>query len=77
MMLLEIIQIFSVFFFAANPSTVAGEYELGSMYAVYLPSVIATSNTAGDQEGIITEEVEFMADGGESGENTEIYVSFC
>ena len=66
---------YSLFAFCANPSTVAGEYDLGSVVAFYLPQVISTSDVAGDQEGIITTDINFSADGGDGGESTDIFIS--
>jgi len=67
---------FDLFAYAANPSSVAGEFELGSVFGVYLPNCIITSNTIADLEGILVEELEFTSDGSESGEENEIYISF-
>jgi CBS domain-containing protein len=67
---------FSLFAFAANPSSTAGEYDLGSIWAVYLPNCVASSNTVGDLEGVLTEEIKFTADGGSSGELSEMTLAF-
>jgi hypothetical protein len=67
---------FSLFAFAANPSTTAGEYDLGSIWAVYFPNCVANSNTVGDLEGVLVEEIEFTADGGTSGESSEMTLAF-
>lgn len=56
----------SLFFYAANP-TVAGEFN--QVIAFYLPKIKITNMPDGDQEGIITENIEFSAfktNGGDS-----------
>jgi hypothetical protein len=65
---------FSLFFFAANPSAVAGEYELGSIVCFWLPSAIINEKPVGDIDGILTEEIAFIADRGEQGTTDDIVV---
>ena len=67
---------FSLFAFAANPSATTGEYDLGSIVAVYFPSCISSANMVEDLEGVLTEKIEFTADGGSSGENSEMTLTF-
>lgn len=67
---------FSLFAFAANPSGTTGEYDLGSIWAVYFPNCVASSNIIADLEGVLTEEIEFTADGGTSGEDSEMTLAF-
>lgn len=67
---------YSVFAFAANPSAVAGEYDLGSVFGVYMPNCLTTADAFGENEGVLTNEVEFSSDGGTGGTENEIYISF-
>lgn len=67
---------FSLFAYAANPSGTAGEFDLGSIVAVYFPACVASSNTVADLEGVLTEQIEFTADGGTSGEDSEMTLAF-
>lgn len=65
---------FSVFGYAYNPSTVDGEIELGSLFAFYLPQCVSTSDVVADLDGINITNIEFTADGGDSGSEKEIYL---
>jgi hypothetical protein len=65
---------FSLFSFSANPSSVSGEYELGSIVAFYLPECISNSKQVSDDEGVLIEDIEFTSDAGDAGEGTEIYI---
>ena len=67
---------FSLFAYAANPSSTAGEFDLGSIVAVYFPACVASANTVADLEGVLTEQIEFTADGGTSGEDSEMTLAF-
>jgi hypothetical protein len=67
---------FSLFAYAANPSSTAGEFDLGSIWAVYFPNCVANANTVADLEGVLTEEIEFTADAGTSGEESEMTLTF-
>jgi len=68
---------FSLFAFSANPSGTAGEYELGSIVSFYMPTCVATTKSVADQDGVLIEDIEFTADGGEAGEDNEIYIGMC
>lgn len=65
---------FSLFAFAANPSGVDGEYELGSVVGFYFPSCVITAKQVADLDGVLKEDISFRADGGEAGEDTEFYM---
>ena len=67
---------FSLFLRIFNPSSVSGEFELGSVIGIWLPSCILTSNKVADQEGVVVERLEFMATGGTTGASKEIYMGF-
>jgi hypothetical protein len=62
----------SFFIYVANPSGVAGEIE--NVAAIYLPQVVFTSVTNGDQDGVLTDEIEFQAYKAAGGDT--IYMSF-
>jgi hypothetical protein len=65
---------FSLFLYAANPTAVAGEIE--DVIAFYLPTCYVVSLGAGDQDGILVDEVEFKALAGSDGTGVDIYCSF-
>lgn len=67
---------FSLFFFAANPSSTAGEYTLGSVIGFWLPHCIVTEKKGGDLDGVLTNELSFMADRDEDGSADEIFVGY-
>ena len=67
---------YSIFGYAINPSTVTGEYELGSVFSFYLPNCTTTSDVVGDLEGINITEIEFSADGGEAGASPDVFLGF-
>lgn len=50
---------FTLFLYIANPSTVAGEFS--NVVAVYIPNCFITSITNGDEDGVLTDEIEFQA----------------
>jgi hypothetical protein len=67
---------YSLFLYAYNPGSTAGEIELGSCVGIYLPNCLTTAKTVGDNEGVLIENIEGQATRGESGEIEEIYVGF-
>jgi len=67
---------FSLFISAFNPSAVAGEISLGSVVGIFLPNCITTEFVAGDQEGLLTDEITFQADRGSDGTDNEISIGF-
>ena len=67
---------FALFAYAANPSSTAGELELGSICAVLLPNCITTEMPTGDQEGLLTDDISFSANRGSQGDIEEMVVGF-
>lgn len=65
---------FSLFIRAYNPSSVAGEIEMGSAVGIYLPKCIITELATGDQDGILTDELNYSATRGSAGDTEEIYL---
>ena len=68
---------FSLVVVLANDSVTAGEYELGSICAFYLPNCLLTEKTVGDQEGVLTDALSFQASRGSSGTDEEMIMGFC
>lgn len=66
---------YSLFASAYNPSSTAGEVDLGSVVTIYLPNVITTEKPAGDIDELFVHNVSFSANRGESGSSDEIFVS--
>jgi hypothetical protein len=52
-------QAVSLFIYIGNPSAVTGEME--NVSAIYMPQVVLTSVTNGDQDGVLTDELAFQA----------------
>lgn len=67
---------YSVFFYLAKQSSVAGEYDLGSIVTFYMPSVTSITDQVGDTDSIMTTTVEGRANGGDSGDNDEVFIGF-
>ena len=68
---------FSLFAFAADPSeSVVGEYDLGSVFGIYMANAISTADVVGDESGVLTTEVAFSADGGTSGNENQMTLGF-
>lgn len=65
---------FSIFARAQIPSSTAGEYS-GSV-SIYMPKCIITEIAESDSDGILQEELSFVASRGADGESEELYVSF-
>lgn len=68
---------FSLVVVLGNDSGVAGEYDLGSVCAFYLPSCLITEIPVGDQEGILVDNISFTASRGEDGLTEEVVLGFC
>lgn len=66
---------FSLFWYAANPSAVAGEFELGSISAFWLPQAIINEKPVGDLEGLLTEDIAAIADRGVDGSLNDIIIA--
>jgi hypothetical protein len=62
----------SLFIHIGNPSAVAGELE--NVAAIWMPKITITSLTNGDQEGVLTDEIEFQA--AKTVANDTIFISF-
>lgn len=62
----------SLFIHISNPSEVAGEFKNAA--AIFMPKVTLTSITNGDQEGVLTDELEFQAS--KQTANDTIFMSF-
>lgn len=69
--------LFSLVAVLGNHSTVAGEYDLGSIVAFYLPNCLLTDKKVGDADGILVEDMSFSANRGTDGTSEEIIVGFC
>lgn len=67
---------FSLFISAYNPSSTAGEIEMGSCVGIYLPNCIITEKKVADQDGLLTDEISFSATRGTAGSTEEIYIGF-
>lgn len=67
---------FSLFFYAANPSSTAGEYVMGSVVGVYLPHCIITEKSVGDLDGVLVEQLSFVADRDEDGSDDEVFIGY-
>ena len=65
-------QALSLFVYIGNPSETAGEME--NVAAIWLPKITITGLTNGDQEGVLTDEIEFQA--GKTVSNDTIFMSF-
>ncbi len=66
---------YSLVITAYNPSTVAGEIELGSGIVIYLPTVITTEFQTADLDGILVDNLSFQAVAGNTGDQDDIYIS--
>lgn len=66
---------YTIFAFAANPSGVAGEYELGSVCGIVLPYCTTTAMPTADLDGLLQDSVEFSATRN-TGSTEEIYLGF-
>jgi hypothetical protein len=62
----------SLFVYVANPSETAGEFS--NVAAVWLPQVTITSLTNGDEDGVLTDEIEFQAAKSEG--NDTVFLGF-
>lgn len=67
-------QSFSLFASARLPTGVAGEYS--GVVAFYLPNCLITEMAEADQDGLLQEELSFVASRGNAGEQEELFVSF-
>lgn len=66
---------YSLVAFAATPSSTAGELELGTCISIYLPNCISTEFAPQDLNNIIQDGISFSATAGDSGSDTDMFVS--
>lgn len=66
---------FSLFAYAFNPSAVTGEFDLGSVCAIWLPQCFSTEFQTQDLEGLLVDQLAFRATRGADGTNEEMYLS--
>ena len=64
---------FSLFAFAYNPTTTAGEF--GEMVGFYMPKCVITEISEADQDGILKDSLTFSASTGSDGSSKELYFS--
>lgn len=62
--------------FTANPDSTNG-LALGSVVGFYLPRCIVTKINYADSEGVVIENIEFMASSGAAGGSMEVALGFC
>lgn len=65
---------FSIFSYAYNPTSTAGEFE--DVIAFYLPCCIVTAVSEADKDGVLQDQIAFTASGGAAGSDAEIFVGF-
>lgn len=66
---------FSLFAYAYTPSSTAGEIEMGSVVAFWMPQCIATSFKVSEVDGILVDELNFRATRGSAGDSEELYMA--
>jgi hypothetical protein len=67
---------FSLLIWAANPSAVAGEIQMGSVVGIYLPKCLASETKVADKDGVLTDAISFTAGRGADGSSEEMYLGF-
>lgn len=67
---------FSLFASAANPSAVTGEFDLGSVVAIWMPIVFTTEFKTEDVEDILVDTLTFRATRGSAGTSEELFMGF-
>lgn len=65
---------FSLFAYAYNPSSTAGEITMGSVVAIWLPQCVTTEYHVGEVDGILADELSFRATRGSAGTSEECYI---
>lgn len=65
---------FSLFAFAYNPTSTAGQFE--DAVAIWMPNCVTTEMKVADQDGVLVDEIGFMATRGTDGTTNEIYMTF-
>jgi hypothetical protein len=66
---------FSLFAYAFNPSSTAGEFDLGSICSIWLPQCLTTEFQTQDLEGLLVDQMSFRATRGSDGTEEEMYLS--
>lgn len=66
----------SIFAFAFNSSAVTGEFDLGSVVAIWIPQAFTTEFKTGDVEDILVDELTFRATRGADGNSEELFMGF-
>ncbi len=66
---------YSLIALAATPSSTAGELTLGTCVSIYMPNCITTEFAPQDLNNIIQDGVTFAATAGDSGSDTDIFIS--
>lgn len=65
---------FSIFFYAYNPTGVAGEFN--QVVAGYLPQVLISEFGASDSDGVVQSTISFQAHRGNSNDSDELFLGF-
>ena len=66
---------FSLFAYAFNPSSTAGEFTLGSVTAIWLPQCFGSELQTQDLEGLLVDQMSFRATRGSDGSSEEMFMS--
>jgi hypothetical protein len=66
---------FSLFAYAYNPSSTTGEFDMGSVCAIWLPQCMTTEFQTQDLEGLLVDQMSFRATRGSAGTSEEMYMS--
>jgi len=69
-------ELYSIIITGANPSSVAGEFDLGSVCTIYLPNCMTTGDPIGDVDNILVDSISGKATVGASGDETDIFMGF-
>jgi hypothetical protein len=67
---------YTLFAYAANPSGVAGELEMGSVFGFVLPKCLTTEIPTGDIDGLLTDDITAIGSRGSDGATEELYIGF-
>ena len=65
---------YSLFAYIFNPSSTAGEIDLGSATAIWLPQCTSTEFVPGELDGTEIDEISFRASRGSAGTSEEMYI---
>ena len=67
---------FSLFAYARNPSSTAGEFEPGSTVALWMPQCLKTEFQTTDVDNILVDEIAFRSTRGVAGDQEELFMGF-